>query len=120
MPFEYGPVTVVNAARDRDRSSYVYVGRAWAGFPLSKWGNPFKGNGAIEKYRLYLNAHPHLVIALADELEQRGLRTIACWCKPQPCHGDVLAEHVELFWQGLTRGRANRTATVDEQEKEEE
>jgi len=40
------------------------------------------------KYREYLMAHPDL-LALVPEL--RG-RTLACWCAPELCHADILAE----------------------------
>ena len=40
------------------------------------------------KYREYLRARPDL-LALVPEL--RG-RTLACWCAPELCHADILAE----------------------------
>lgn len=67
----------------------VFIGRP------SKWGNPFHigpdGTRAkvIEKYRAYLMANPALLAAARAEL--RG-RVLVCYCKPQPCHGDVLLE----------------------------
>ena len=33
-------------------------------------------------------------IALAD-LAARSGETLACWCAPEPCHGDVLARAVD-------------------------
>lgn len=66
----------------------VFIGRP------SKWGNPFHigrdGTRAevIEKYRAWIQTQPAL---LADLHELRG-RTLICFCKPLPCHGDVLAE----------------------------
>ena len=74
----------------------VYVGRP------SKWGNPFShavGTAAvrrvptrhlaIESYWAWLLAQPELVARARAEL--RG-KVLGCWCHPQPCHGDVLAE----------------------------
>lgn len=72
----------------------VYIGRP------SKWGNPFSHKpGTQAKYRVatreeairayeeWIKTQPHL---LADLKELRG-KTLGCWCKPLPCHGDVLA-----------------------------
>ena len=67
----------------------VYIGRP------SKWGNPFvigrDGNReqVIEKYRAYVLATPALLAAVKPELKGK---VPGCWCAPQSCHGDVLAE----------------------------
>jgi hypothetical protein len=76
----------------------VYIGRAWnAGgwkLPKSKWANPFtvaKSGGAptaVKQYREYVLAKPEL---MSDLEELRG-KVLGCWCKPGPCHGDVLVE----------------------------
>ncbi|MGW2932079.1 DUF4326 domain-containing protein [Streptomyces sp. NPDC055722] len=42
----------------------------------------------MAKYREYLMARPDL-LELVPAL--RG-RTLACWCAPELCHGDILAE----------------------------
>lgn len=66
----------------------VYIGRP------SKWGNPFvigkDGNReeVIEKYRAWVQGRPELMRSLSSICG----RTLGCWCKPSPCHGDVLAE----------------------------
>ena len=72
------------------KSNYdVYIGRP------SDWGNPFvigkDGDRAdvIRKYRNWIMRQPELISRAKKEL--RGQR-IACWCKPEDCHGDVLAE----------------------------
>jgi hypothetical protein len=78
----------------------VYIGRK------SKWGNPFshKKNSkyakffvdtaqeAVECYRNWITEGDgkHL---LADLHELKGKR-LGCFCKPHPCHGDVLVELV--------------------------
>jgi hypothetical protein len=60
----------------------------------TKWGNPFilgKDGGrelVISRYRAYILTRPDL---LADLSSLRGKR-LGCWCAPQACHGDVLAE----------------------------
>lgn len=72
------------------KSNYdVYIGRP------SDWGNPFvigkDGDRAdvIRKYRNWIMRQPDLLARVKKELQ--GQR-IACWCKPEACHGDVLAE----------------------------
>ena len=68
-----------------------YIGRP------SKWGNPFvigkdgDRTTVIAKYEAWIRNQPDLMAAL-PELE--GL-VLACWCSPQPCHGDVLVKLCE-------------------------
>lgn len=79
------------------RSPYdVYIGRANSRhhLPSSKWANPFKigrdgtRDDVIKAYRKHIAARPDLLAAL-PELEGK---TLACWCAPYPCHGDVLVD----------------------------
>jgi hypothetical protein len=66
----------------------VYIGRP------SKWGNPFQigkdgsREEVIDKYIQWLIEQPQLMASLN---ELRG-KVLGCWCSPQPCHGDILAE----------------------------
>lgn len=72
----------------------VYIGRAnrrVKGVSASKWANPFRGEGSLEKYREYVMRRPELVESLP---ELKGKR-LGCWCKPEPCHGDVLVSLIE-------------------------
>ena len=76
--------TVVNR---RDEPYDVYIGRP------TRWGNPFQigrdGTRAevIAKYEVWLHTQDHLMSSL---LELKG-KALGCWCKPEACHGDVLA-----------------------------
>lgn len=76
----------------------------------SKWGNPFvigtDGDRAevIAKYRAWVVEQPELMAALG---ELRGKR-LGCWCAPEACHGDVLAELADRVPEGpkpVTDGR---------------
>jgi hypothetical protein len=65
----------------------------------SIWGNPYvldeDGNRAevIANYRdHYLDFKPSLLMRIGDDLEGKAL---ACWCAPEPCHGDVLLYTLE-------------------------
>jgi hypothetical protein len=86
------------------KESYdVYIGRP------SKWGNPFSHKTgtkakfilptraeAIDAYLYWLTTGEgrHL---LKDLPELKG-KTLGCWCKPLPCHGDELADLVNLLY----------------------
>jgi len=66
----------------------VYIGRP------SIWGNPFTigrdgdREEVVEKYRQWVLQQPQLMARLP---ELQGKR-LGCWCTPQLCHGEVLAE----------------------------
>ena len=75
----------------------VYIGRP------SQWGNPFthladrktraafivgSRDEAIAAYRAWILTQPQLLA----QLSQLQGKTLGCWCHPQACHGDVLAE----------------------------
>jgi len=72
----------------------VYIGRP------EKWGNPFTigkdgtRKEVIDKYAIWLESQPELIDSLA---ELKG-KKLACWCSPQACHGDVLADLVNKFY----------------------
>jgi hypothetical protein len=78
----------------------VYIGRAVgrARLKTSIWGNSFRigrdgtREEVIAKYRDYILSRPDLMARLP---ELKG-KTLGCWCKPLPCHGDVLAELAEM------------------------
>ncbi|MGI8684004.1 MAG: DUF4326 domain-containing protein [Acidimicrobiales bacterium] len=61
----------------------------------SRWGNPFilDDDGTREEVILAYRDHylPHKPSLRSRIGELRG-RLLACWCAPEPCHGDVLAE----------------------------
>lgn len=78
----------------------VYIGRP------SKWGNPFSHRegtlaewrvGSVEEaiqcYEGFIRSSP---VLLADLNELKG-KVLGCWCKPGPCHGDVLVRLVDEF-----------------------
>lgn len=92
------PVQVTRVVNKNKTNEFdFYIGRG------SPWGNPFAiGHGegpdrseVIEKYREYFYAK-----IAKDEgfrkgvLAMRGFR-LACFCKPEACHGDVIAEYLD-------------------------
>lgn len=75
---------VVHCKRERFD---VYIGRP------SVWGNPYvigrDGSRAevLRKYTAWIKRQNDLLKRLR---ELRG-KVLGCWCKPETCHGDVLA-----------------------------
>lgn len=70
----------------------VFIGRP------GKWGNPFKLNvdgnrdEVIAKYEGWLRSKPDLIKEAMTELRNKRL---GCYCKPRPCHGDVIVKIIE-------------------------
>ena len=66
----------------------IFIGRG------SKWGNPFHigkdgtREEVIEKYRIYLMSNKELL----KDLHELKNKALGCYCKPLPCHGDILIE----------------------------
>ena len=81
---------VVNA---RDSDYDVLIARP------SKWGNPFRigrdGNRdqVIKMYEVHIRCRPDLIAALTELAGKR----LGCYCKPLPCHGDVLLKLLAEF-----------------------
>jgi len=79
---------VVNVYKD---AYTVYIGRP------SKWGNPFEigkdgsRGEVLQKYKKYILKRPELL----EMLPQLKNQTLGCFCKPKPCHGDILIELLE-------------------------
>lgn len=84
---------------NRKKKNYtVYIGRAWAGLPESKWHNPYREwqHGRAECIRLYeqyLRGNLELLEAIPELVDQ----VLGCWCYPEACHGDVLVKLVNEY-----------------------
>lgn len=83
---------------DAAPGKHVYIGRPVKyveGTHNGPWGNPFSveryGRAAcIAEYEAHLRRTP----ALLAKLPQLRGCVLGCWCKPETCHGDVLAAAV--------------------------
>ena len=96
-------VTVVNVKglRGDARLGVCYVGRQWAGWPRTEWGNHRK-HACPGEFRDHLTrVLPDLEGYLARLWEacRRGELPLGCWCSPwdgvgetPACHAAVLAE----------------------------
>lgn len=78
----------------------VYIGRP------SKWGNPFKNgeyyqgrymtrHDAIEAYRDWF-LYSSQGVELQKDIAELKDKILGCHCKPLACHGDFLAEFVNM------------------------
>ena len=93
----FGSVAALNAAFG---ARWLYIGRTMGAFGLSgsPLANPFRldcgdeRGATIARYRCWLWER----MQAGDELVLSALRSIdddsvlVCWCKPRPCHGDVV------------------------------
>lgn len=77
------------------------------------WGNPFvlgrdgDRDEVIAKHTAYLDERiASGEVTDADLLSLAG-QTLGCWCKPEACHGDVLADRVRA---AVKRDREQRKA----------
>jgi hypothetical protein len=72
----------------------IYIGRNMdfyvKGTNKSKWANPY----TLKKYKLEecLSLYEDYIrnSNLYNELEELAGKILGCWCKPEPCHGDIL------------------------------
>jgi len=75
----------------------VYIGRNCQEFTDEGWGNPFHigpdgdREEVLRKYQAMVMRSPKLLARIEKELRGKDL-VLGCWCKPDLCHGDVLAE----------------------------
>lgn len=72
----------------------VYIGRP------SKWGNPFligrdgTREEVVAKYREWIVTQEDLL----KDIGELHNKVLGCWCSPESCHGDVLLELVEDWY----------------------
>lgn len=97
---------VVNINREpmyqglKSTSKFEYIGRG------SYWGNPYsmyeEGDDreeVIRKFRYDFEFDKFLNIKKSDVHRLAGKR-LGCFCKPAPCHGDILAEYLNSWDDG--------------------
>lgn len=99
-PVSASPATVVTLKKRKPqtiRDGEVYCGRnmymgGWA-LKGSRWQNPFKvgRDGDIDRVLELYRKHI-LDTGLVDDIEELRGKVLACWCKPNRCHCDVLVD----------------------------
>jgi hypothetical protein len=89
----------------------VYIGRAGVVFidsirfpkTASPFANPFKvgkdgsRSQVLEKYKKYIKSKLRTNVELRKKLMKMKGKNLGCWCKPEPCHGDVLVKILNTF-----------------------
>lgn len=84
--------TVVNKYKEEYD---IYIGRG------SKWWNPYAigehgtREDVIDAFRTYLWEQMKFGRITKEDLLELDGKRLGCFCKPQACHGDVLAKAVE-------------------------
>jgi len=80
----------------------VYIGRAGRGQD-GYFGNPFilalgeKRGSSIEKYKVYFYEKLNTDAEFKKRIHELKGKILGCFCKPYPCHGDVIAEYLETI-----------------------
>lgn len=81
-------------------NDYVYIGREGKGFS-GIFGNPFPLKNekdrdiVLEQYRSYLENRIETDKYFREEIKSLKDKILVCFCKPKPCHGDILVEIIE-------------------------
>lgn len=101
-------IPVLNKRFDAIPEGAVYIGRP------SPWGNPYSHKDdtlakyvvdtreeAISAFRRWIEQIVQLDPSAFDEL--LDATALVCWCAPNSCHGDVLAEWIETRRERLGR-----------------
>jgi hypothetical protein len=77
----------------------VYIGRAGRGQD-GYFGNPFvlktgetRGT-SLEKYKVYFHERMKSDAEFRNRIHGLKGKTLGCFCKPYPCHGDIIAEYL--------------------------
>lgn len=89
----------VRVVHVRKASFDHYIGRAWAEFSASPYGNPFHAHEgiAILKFAEWWYAPEQKRLREKALTEIKEGDTIGCWCKPRSYHGDIIAGY--LNWK---------------------
>ena len=80
----------------------VYIGRAGRGQD-GYFGNPFvlqvgePRGSSLEKYRVYFHERLNSDPEFRKRVNELKGKTLGCFCKPYPCHGDIIAEYLNLL-----------------------
>jgi hypothetical protein len=78
----------------------IYCGRAGKGQD-GYFGNPFRvgidgtRDECIIKYRNYFGRRMLMDNQFAKRIHELKDKTLGCFCKPKPCHVDVIAEYLD-------------------------
>jgi hypothetical protein len=63
-------------------------------FKLKKDGGDYTRKESVEEYRKWFKDKISHDPEFRDAVEELRGETLGCWCKPKPCHGDVILEYL--------------------------
>lgn len=85
----------------RKALSDVYIGRPGRNYPshLLNFGNPFsvKTYGrelCLELFKTYFDYKMANDAAYREAIHGLRGKALGCWCHPQKCHGDIIADYL--------------------------
>lgn len=97
--FEQDDTRLVSVTDAPDDEWTVYIGRenSYYGLPQSDFANPFTlddytREAAVELYKLWFYYQIETADGFASQARELDGETLACWCVPDACHGEVLLE----------------------------
>ncbi len=70
----------------------------------TRFGNPFRmeedggqytREECIAAYRGWFLTKIQTDPGFREAVEELAGKTLGCWCKPEPCHGDVIVEYLD-------------------------
>lgn len=88
---------IVNIRRE---NCDVYIGRAGHGKD-GYFGNPFRleagmvRGSTLDNYRKYFYHRLSIDEEFRNRIEKLQDKTLGCFCKPNPCHGDIIKEYLD-------------------------
>lgn len=114
-------VVKVNGLRTPEqRAGVCYVGRAFAGWPGSLWGNPYRVDSSrnwgirpyLDKFAEYAAGQPVEWLADLWKACEHGAKPLGCWCidathgdgQPVVCHAQILAEMLHERFDAVSPG----------------
>lgn len=86
----------------RSNSYDVYIGRAGKG-QEGYFGNPFvlrqgeSRGSTLEEYKEYFYNRLKSDPEFKRRIHELKGRTLGCFCKPYPCHGDIIKEYLDTI-----------------------
>lgn len=88
-------IKVIHIRDKKGTHNEVYIGRG------SLFGNKYRigedGNRdeVIQKFRAYFSKRLSQDSDFREQVEKLRDKTLVCFCKPKPCHGDVIVKWLD-------------------------
>lgn len=102
------PVKVVKITLNTKLTCTLYIGREYGGIPTSPFHNPFHigkdGTRAevIAKFAAYWYDPEQWKLRHMADITIDDNEILGCWCRPEFCHGDIIAGYLNWRRQEAT------------------